>query len=90
MTPSFMNPFLSIDFNSSYGSSKESLMVSSQREYGLCDLAQKLGINGLRLWVVIVVPENYQVECLVEKMMYDNLGLEMYYIEINESKLYDN
>jgi len=58
--------------------------------YGLCDLTQKLGINGLKLRVVIVVPENYQVECPVEKVMYDILGLEMYNIEVIESELYDN
>ena len=59
--------------------------------YGLRDLAQRLGINGLKLRVVIVVPEDYhQVECPVEKVMYDNLGFEMYYIEVIESELYEN
>ena len=58
--------------------------------YGLRDLARKLlGISDLKLRVVIVVPENHQVMCPVDKAMYDKLGLEMYYVEVTESALYD-
>jgi len=59
--------------------------------YGLRETAQNLlGIEGLKLRVVIVVPENHPIECPVDKGMYDDLGLEMYYVEVTESDLYDN
>jgi len=58
--------------------------------HALRDLAQKLQVNDLKLRFVIVVPEDYQVTCLVEKGMYEDLGLEMYYLEVTENELYDD
>ncbi|KAF5384162.1 hypothetical protein D9615_003367 [Tricholomella constricta] len=58
--------------------------------YDLRDLAKKLQVKDLKLRFVIVVLEDFQVTCPVEKKMFEELGLEMYYLEMTESELYDD
>ena len=58
--------------------------------YDLHNFATKLGIANVKLRFIIVVPENAQISCPVEKKMYDELGLEMYTVEVTENELYGN
>jgi len=56
--------------------------------YALRDLATELHVKDLKLRFIIVVPENAQITCPVEKKMYDDLHLEMYTVEVTENELY--
>lgn len=56
--------------------------------YELRDLATALNIPNVKLQFTIVVPEDAQITCSVEKTLRDDLLLEMYTVEVTENALY--
>ena len=62
--------------------------LKPKRIHSLFALADKLHVNNLKLWFIIVVSEGSQVKCLVEMVLIDELGVEMYSLEVTENELY--
>jgi hypothetical protein len=65
--------------------------LTSKGIQGLHELGQMLGINDLTIRIIVVVLEGGEVTFVVEKFLYDRLGLNLkvYALEVTLRQLYD-
>jgi len=63
--------------------------LASKGVDALCELGQTLGINDLSIRIIVVVLEGGEATFMVEKDLYNRLGLEVYALEVTLCQLYD-